>query len=155
MRVYTQSLTPLDRLMLKSVVGKDGGVVNRQPDTSVKATCRKCEPHATFIAIADRSAEDNLARHIADKHAKSDRRCLPTAAEQAAAGERAIDAVMDRIISGSLKPGRTISVTGLAEELGVTRYTMNQSIEHLIDAGMLRWSDIGSTFHRRVVVCPQ
>ena len=40
-----------------------------RPDTSVTARCEEC--HARFIAIGDRSAEDNLARHAEDKHVKT------------------------------------------------------------------------------------
>lgn len=154
MRTYVQGPSQLDRLLMKSVVGKDGGVPRRGPDTSVTVRCTKCDPHAEFVAIADRTAEDNLARHVADKHTRKPPKML-TPAETAADRERAIDAVMDRIINGSLKPGRTISVTSLAEELGVSRYTMQQAMAQLIEVEMLRWVEVGSGVHRRVMVCPQ
>ena len=48
-----------------------------QADTWVRALCHQCKPHAAFIAIGDRTAADNLARHVADKHA-------PLTASQAA-----------------------------------------------------------------------
>jgi hypothetical protein len=58
-------LTGQERLLARSVVGKDGGPRAR-PDTSYVVTCPAC--HARFIGIGDRSAEDNLDWHQEVKH---------------------------------------------------------------------------------------
>lgn len=149
MRVYVQQLSPLDKLLMKSVVGKDGGVVDRSPDTSVTATCRECSPPARFIGIGDRSAKDNLARHVEDRHAPK----MPNPRTDPVMLQRVVDTITERIADGSLAPGKVVNQGELAAELGVTRHYTQLAVEQLIVAGTLRWTDANSTYARRAVVC--
>jgi hypothetical protein len=64
-------------------------------------------------------AEDNLARHVADKHAPQAQAANNARAKAAAAEvERVVDLIIDKLADGTLKPGHVVNQGELATQLG-------------------------------------
>ena len=127
--------------------------VSQQPDTSVTARCE--ESRGAFIAIGDRTAADNLARHIADKHVPKNQTRAALSAREIEAAEtlqRVVGMITGMVADGSLKSGQVINLARLASELGATRHYTQLAALQLIDTGTLRWSNATSTYARRVMV---
>jgi DNA-binding GntR family transcriptional regulator len=103
----------------------------------------KC--HARFVAIGNRTAEDNLARHVEAKHAPK-----PFKNDMAAGVEHICATVTGRIASGELKPGQTIVLIQLVDQLGTTRHRVQAAVDALVKQGVLGYSGAGAT--RRVIV---
>lgn len=150
-------LSAAERLAQHQVLVAGTSPLNRdrtpppRPDTSVTERCEQCRPHATFIAIGDRSAEDNLQAHIEIKHQPKVKKVA--AAESAAAVKRVAETITDRIADGSLRPGMPVKQVELVSELGTSRHYTQAAIEQLVEAGALRWTAATSAYTRRTVVC--
>jgi predicted RNase H-like nuclease len=100
-----------------------------------------------LIGIGDRTAEENLARHVAYKHAP---RAKPVKPEDGAATlQRVVEAITNRIASGSLRPSMQAE---LVSELGTSRHSTNAAVELLVMAGTLNWTEATAATTRRAVV---
>lgn len=107
-----------------------------RPDTSVTTRCEQCR--ATFVGIGDRTAADNLARHMT-KHTTT------TSVD-------VVDALLGKIADGELKPGQALKLAVLTDELGVTRATIRSAVDELVEADVLRWWPLANAHNRRVLV---
>jgi hypothetical protein len=152
---HTPGLSEAEQLERRIVLAAGTSPLNgntpppSRPDTSVTATCPECR--ARFISIADRSAEDNLRSHVADRHAPKPKPTGAAEIDREQAVERVTEEISRKIADGSLKAGRSLSIAGLVIELGTTRTRVEAAIGDLVKVGTLTYA--GTGYARRCIIC--
>jgi hypothetical protein len=146
---HTPGLSASDKLahlqVLRAGTSPFADEPKAQPqDTSRAVTCKVEGCHRRFLN------EAYLERHQADRHAPRPKPTKAAEIEAAAAVERVIETITARITSGEMRAGHSLSISGLAAELGVTRGRAEAAIEQLVRTGRLGYAGVG--YARRCVV---
>jgi regulatory GntR family protein len=136
---YPPSMSASDKLLARSIIGKDGGPAKPPPlDRTQIMGCSAEGCHKRFLN------EMFLAANTESRHQPKPKTV------DAAATELVRAAIADRIESGELKPGQPLIQAKLIEQLGTTRHQVLSAVEQLSAAGVLRYEGAGVT--RRVIV---
>jgi hypothetical protein len=150
---HTPSGTAQDQLQLHQVLRAGSSPFHRgkpQPQPLDRSKIVGCLVDGCYKRFLNQAFLD---RHQADEHAPKPRPArggAPRSDESVEAITLFRETVLARIDNGALKPGNTIVIGRLANELAISRYRAELAIEVLVKEGALVY--VGTSFSRRAVV---
>lgn len=149
---HVPGISAQDQLARRQVQAAGSSPWNRdeltRPDTSRVVPCPECR--ARFVGIGDRTAEANLQAHIEYEH-DAGRRPPPKTEEGARAVELVRQAITQQLADGTLAPGKAVTQTRLAADLGITPHFVQRAVTQLITEGILERPGTTSAYQRVVV----